>query len=200
MRGNGVFTENIENIFEIEGRNVTDRESLPDLPGYVTAKQAAKMLGLSDRRIYQLIEAGRLPVVKAGEHILLSVEAIEQFNPRLTGRPREKTPAWRFARRGGTLRTLSIQVQIRADQQDRLQLKLWRIKQEAMHTFPGTTTRLIMKDDTTPPTITIILVWDPAALPEDLFQIALRDMEEDLADVLDWQTAIRKTGRLMIGT
>ena len=90
MRGNGVFTENIENIFEIEGRNVTDRESLPDLPGYVTAKQAAKMLGLSDRRIYQLIEAGRLPAVKAGEHILLSVEAIEQFKPRLTGRPRAR--------------------------------------------------------------------------------------------------------------
>lgn len=200
MHSNGVFQINLDRLSGGQNGNMREKESLPDLPGYVTAKQAAKILGLSDRRIYQLIEAGRLPAVKAGEHILLSLDVIERFKPRLTGRPREKIPAWRFARRGSTLRTLSIQVEIRADQQDRLQLKLWRIKQEAMHTLQGTTTRLIMKDDTTPPTITIVLVWDPDAVEEDLFQLALRDMEEDLADVLDWKTAIRKTGRLIIGT
>lgn len=177
-----------------------EKDSLPDLPGYVTAKQAAKILGISHRRIYQIIETGRLPAVKAGQHILLSLEAIERFKPRLTGRPREKTPAWRSPRRGSTLRTLTIQVRVRADQQDRLQLKLWRIKQGGKHAFPGTMTRLIMKEETTPPTITITLVWDPDLVAEDLLQLALRDFEDDLADVLDWETAIRKTGRLMIGT
>lgn len=200
MRYNGVFQRSLDDLSGGQNRKMREKEPLPDLPGYVTAKQAAKMLGLSDRRIYQFIEVGRLPAVKAGEHILLSLEVIEQFKRRLTGRPREKVPAWRFARQGGTLRSMSIQVEIRADQQDRLQLKLWRIKQEAMHSLPGTTTRLIMKDDTTPPTITIVLIWDPDTVEEDMFQLALRDMEEDLDDVLDWETAIRKTGRLIIGT
>ena len=36
-------------------------DEIPDLPGYVSTKEAAKMLGISERRIRFYIEAKRLP-------------------------------------------------------------------------------------------------------------------------------------------
>src|SRR5947209_7775745 len=108
----------------------------PDIPGYISIKQAAKLLRLSSRRVYQFVEEGRLPAVQAGQNILLPVEAVEQFRPKLTGRPRKETPGWRTP--GIVLQTTYIQVEVRAGQQDKLMLKLWKIKQEEEHIFPGT--------------------------------------------------------------
>jgi helix-turn-helix protein len=41
----------------------------PNLPGYVSIKEAAKILGISDKRVYEYVDAGRLPSMWAADVI-----------------------------------------------------------------------------------------------------------------------------------
>jgi len=40
-----------------------DGIDIPNLPGYVSIKEAADLLGVSDKRVYQYVRAGRLPAI-----------------------------------------------------------------------------------------------------------------------------------------
>ena len=46
---------------------------LPTIPEYVSIKEAAKMLGVSDKRVYAYIEDGRLPAVRAAHVIMIPI-------------------------------------------------------------------------------------------------------------------------------
>ncbi len=49
----------------------------PNLPGYVSIKEAAKMLGISDKRVYEYVDQGRLPSMWAANVIMIPLgEAI----------------------------------------------------------------------------------------------------------------------------
>ena len=63
---------------------------IPDLPGYVSIKEAAEMLGLSDKRVYQYVRAGRLPARRVGNILILPIEEVRQFKPSPSGRMRAK--------------------------------------------------------------------------------------------------------------
>ncbi len=79
--------------------------------------------------------------------------------------------------------------------------KLWAIKQEGRHLFPGTVTRYISLDDASPATVTIQLVWKNGEMPDEATRKqAFRDFEEELADVLDWETAEYRTEKVVIHT
>src|SRR5579859_972026 len=99
------------------------RESLdlPDMPEYVPIKEAAKMLGISDKRVYAYIEDGRLPAVRAAHVIMISVQEVKKFKPKISGRPRKNTPAWRTSPEDNMLLTTSIFVPVQAVQQEKLQ-------------------------------------------------------------------------------
>ena len=170
-------------------------------PGYLSVKQAAKILHVSERRVHQYVESGRLQAYQPGRDIMLPVEAVEQFRPRLTGRPRKKTPGWRGSPDISPLLITYIRVQIRAGQQTRLLKKLQTIKREGRHLFPGTVTRYISLDDASPATVTIQLVWKNGEMPDEpTRKQAFRDFEEELADVLDWETARYRTEKVGIHT
>src|SRR5256885_8950667 len=79
---------------------MTDYIELPEVPGYISTDQAAKILGISKQRVYQYIEEKRLPAFRVGNVILLQTEAVKQFKPNITGRPRKKEPHWRGYRGG----------------------------------------------------------------------------------------------------
>jgi excisionase family DNA binding protein len=66
---------------------------LPTLPEYVSIKEAAKMLGVSDKRVYTYIEDGRLPAVRAAHVIMISIQEIKKFKPKISGCPRKNAPA-----------------------------------------------------------------------------------------------------------
>src|SRR6266568_3404332 len=68
---------------------------LPTMPEYVSIKEAAKMLGVSDKRVYAYIEDGRLPAVRAAHVIMIPIEEVKKFKPKISGRPRKNTPDWR---------------------------------------------------------------------------------------------------------
>src|SRR5258708_39725377 len=70
-------------------RNENDR---PTIPGYVTIKEAAKMLGISANRVYTYVEEGRLPSAKAAHVIMIPLEALKDFKSKLSGRQRTTIP------------------------------------------------------------------------------------------------------------
>src|SRR6266704_3190870 len=96
---------------------------LPNIPEYVSIKDAAKMLGVSDKRVYAYIEEGRLPAVRAAHVIMISVEEVQKFKPKISGRPRKHTPAWRTSPENNKLLTTSLFAHVKTDQK-RLQQRL----------------------------------------------------------------------------
>src|SRR5436190_21081769 len=136
---------------------MTEYIELPEVPDYISTDQAARILGISKQRVYQYIEEKRLPAFRAGNVILLRKEAVEQFKPNITGRPRKKEPLWRVYRDGSTVLGTDIHVQIRSGKQEQLIEKLKTIYKRQLHTFPGTIQRYIFKDNGSPTTVSIWL-------------------------------------------
>ena len=169
---------------------MTEYFELPEVPDYISTDQAAHILGISKQRVYQYIEEQRLPAFRAGNVILLKKEAVEQFKPNITGRPRKREPAWRVYRGGSTVLGTDIQVQIRPGKQDQLLEKLKTIYKGQRHTFPGTIQRYVFKDDGSPAAVSILLVWKDSEMPDKATRERnLASLQAELADVLDWDTA-----------
>lgn len=179
------------------------RESLdlPDLPEYVPIKEAAKMLGVSDKRVYVYIEEGRLQAVRAAHVIMIPLAALQQFKPKVSGRPRKHTPAWRTPARENRLLTLSIVVPSQQDRQEELENRLETLKQSGEHLFPGTFARSIIRSTTHPGKIEIMLVWRSTMLPDEATREQdLEDLRQTLADVLDWEQARYDQGEILLYT
>jgi len=169
---------------------MTEYFELPEVPDYISTDQAAQILGISKQRVYQYIEEQRLPAYRAGNVILLRKEAVQQFKPNITGRPRKKEPAWRVYRGGSTVLGTDIQVQIRPGKQGQLVEKLKAMYKGQRHTFPGTIQRYVFKDDISPAAISILLIWKDTEMPEkEERERNLAAFQAELADVLDWETA-----------
>jgi len=49
------------------------------VPGYVSIKEAAEMLGLSPSRVYEYVEDGRLSSVRAAHVILIPIGDVENL-------------------------------------------------------------------------------------------------------------------------
>ncbi len=169
---------------------MTEYIELPEVPDYISTDQAAQILGISKQRVYQYIEDKRLPAFRAGNVILLRKEAVEQFKPNITGRPRKKVPPWRVYRRESTVLATEIYVQVHSGKQAQLLEKLRLIYREQRHTFPGTIQRYVLKDDNLPTTVSIWLIWKDTEMPDETTrEMNLKAFQADLDDVLDWQTA-----------
>src|SRR5579864_5317860 len=140
---------------------------LPDIPGYISIKQAAKLLGLSERRVYHYVELGRLPAVKASRDIMLLLEDVQQFKRNLPGRPRKGSPSWRKLQVGRPLLTTLIEVQVREGQEGVLEERLREIEEGERHIFPGTVARYVIRQDTVPITVSILLVWKKSEFPDE---------------------------------
>lgn len=174
---------------------------LPSMPEYVSIKEAAKMLGVSDKRVYAYIEDGRLPAVRAAHVIMIPIEEVKKFKPKILGRPRKNTPAWRTSPEDNMLLTTSIFVPVPADQRERLQQRLDELKQEGEHVFPGTTARYVIWSKTHPGALEILLIWRSTTMPEEAERVeALDQFQQALADVLDWENARYDAGEILLHT
>src|SRR5713226_6385921 len=105
------------------------------VPGYLSIKEAAGKLGLSPSRVYEYVEDGRLSSVRAAHVILIPLEEVENFKPKLSGRPRRSIPRWRISPKENMLLSTMICVQIRAGRQNDLMKKLEKIKQGEHYLF-----------------------------------------------------------------
>lgn len=166
-------------------------DDIPDIPGYVSVKEAAKLLGVSASRMYEYVRERRLPLQKAGKTYMIRRESLEEFKPNPTGRTRTKPPEWRVYRGGGLVSVTDILVQIRPGQQQNLVQKLKAIQEEKRHSFSGTIARYILKENGTSfTTVNILLVWKDTEMPDEAIrQKEFEAFRLELADVLDWDTA-----------
>lgn len=172
---------------------------LPNLPEYVSIKEAAKMLGISDKRVYAYIEEGRLPAVRAAHVIMIAIEEVKKFKPKLSGRPRKHTPAWRTSPEDNALLTMSIQVPLKEPLVPSLMQRLDEIKQREEFIFPGTVARYIIASNTHPGMIEILLLWRSTTKPDKAVQEqVLKDFQEALVDILDWSQAQYDDGQVIL--
>ncbi len=161
------------------------------IPGHVSAKKAAEMLGISEDRIYQFTKSGRLPSKRVSRMLMIPIEAVEQFRRSPTGRARTQPPKWRAYSRGINLLGTEIEVCIRPGQEAALQKKLRAMLKTERHRFTGSVQRYIFKDKKDPLLVTIWLVWKDSEMPdEEMQQKEMAAFKDEFADVLDWDTAV----------
>lgn len=178
-----------------------DSVDLPNIPGYVSIKEAADLLGLSSRTVYEYVEEGRLPARRAADVIMLALEDVRNFKRGTSGRPRKSVPLWRISAGENTQFSTLIIVRVRPGQQDALLKKLEEVKQSRQHTFPGTVARHVIGSETVPDQVQILLVWRNTVMPDE--QVRAEELErfrQMLDDVLDWSTASYNDGRVFMHT
>ena len=174
---------------------------LPTMPEYVSIKEAAKMLGVSDKRVYAYIEEGRLLAVRAAHVIMIPIEEVKKFKPKISGRPRKNTPDWRTSPEDNMLLTTSIVVPVQENQQEKLQRRLEELRQEGEHVFPGTVARYIIWSKTHPGALEILLIWRSTTMPEEADKVeALDKFQKALTDVLNWESARFDEGEILLHT
>ena len=169
---------------------MADINEFPDVPGYVSIKQAAEMLGITDKRVYRYIDLGRLPAFKTGGVFLLSVEDVQHFKLNPPGRTHRAPPSWRVYNARSRVLITEIHVPVRVGQQDALIKKLEDIQRQNRHTLPGTIARYIVQGNAELTTVLLFLVWKDNEMPkESERQQHLDALEEDLGDMLVWEHA-----------
>src|SRR5712691_9409225 len=162
---------------------MADIHEFPDVPGYVSIKQAAEMLGITDKRVYRYIDLGRLPAYKSGGVFLLAEDDVRQFKLNPPGRTRTVPPRWRVYNIRSKVFATEIQVPVHAGQQDKLVEKLTEIQQANRHTFPGTIARYIIKGDPELTSVHFFFVWKDTEMPNESTRgHALKAFRDELAD------------------
>lgn len=181
---------------------IENNENEPSsIPGYLSTKQAARLLGVSNHRLYQYVKAGRLPVKRVGKAFMLRIEDVESFKPKPTGRVRTKAPSWREYRSRGNMLAMDIHVPVHPGQQEQLLQKLHAIQQVDRHTFTGTVARYVIKGNETFTTLRILLIWKDIEMPvEASREEDIRAFQKELTDVLDWEKAEYSMNEIIIHT
>lgn len=178
-----------------------DSVNFPPIPGYVSVKEAAEMLGLSPRTVYDYIEEGRLPSARFADVIAISLEEIRKFKREPSGRPRKITPQWRISSGDNEQFMTVILVQERLGQHEVLMQRLEGIRQRKEHLFPGTVLRYLAESDKSHGQVVLVLVWRGTVMPDETTrEQALAAFRQALADVLDWDTAQYKNGQVLMHT
>lgn len=176
-------------------------DDIPELPGYVSTREAAKLLGISERRVRLYIEMKRLPAVRAADVLMIPLEHVKNFQRKIVGRPRKNTLAWRISSAENTQFVTAISVQVRAGQEETLRVRLEEIKSSGQHVFPGTVARYFLQSHTFPGRIEIWLIWRSTIMPgEREREQALQAFRQTLEDVLDWTTARYTYGQALLHT
>lgn len=174
---------------------------LPGIPGYVSIKEAAKILGISDKTVYYYVEQKRLAAKWAADVIVIPLEELERFKLQPAGRPRKNTPPWRISSGQNTQHMTIIHVQIKPDHKEALLQKLETIRQRGEHLFPGTVTRSIANSETQPDQIIIVLTWRIAVMPdENSRKMTLTALQQSLEPELDWNTATYNESTILMHT
>jgi excisionase family DNA binding protein len=180
---------------------MSEDDDIPKISGYLSVKEAAQALDISEKMVYFYIENKRLQAVRASNLLLIPVEEIEKFEQKAVGRPRTRTPGWRRSTKDNSLFVVSIDVKIKSDKRDELIKKLDEIRQKKLHNFSGTIARYIIEYETSPDKVEIQLIWKTGTAPDEpAREEALEAFRRELADVLDWSTAQYNHGIVLMHT
>jgi excisionase family DNA binding protein len=177
-----------------------DNSDFPNIP-YVSVKDAAKMLGLSTRTVYDYVYEGRIRSARLADVIAIPLEEVTKFKREPAGRPRLNTPLWRMSSGENEQLMTFILVQLRAGQHDALVQKLEVIRKKRQHIFPGTVMRYVTESNASCELVILVLVWRGTVMPEEAVrQEELEKFKRALDDVLDWSTAQYHNGQVLMHT
>ena len=169
---------------------MNESNDFPKIPEYVSIKEAAEMLHISDKTLYAYVEDRRIKAMRAGNTLMIPIAEIQNFQFRGAGRPRTTIPAWYIAKKENTLFALSIEVQVRKGQERHLASRLEEIRRSKEFTFPGTVARYLMADEQKPERVEMVLIWKKSIMPAEAErEQALENFRHALDDVFDWSTA-----------
>ena len=171
----------------------------PSSPAFLTIREAANRLGLSERSVYGYIEDGRLPWVQEGKRRMVDAEAVAALIRQTPGRVRTTAPDWHRPPKQNPLTLTTITARLLPGQQDALETKVQEICQQHAHCVPGTAARYLIRDRDNPQKIVLILVWRASGLPSsEERQKALAALYADLETILDWSSAIVEEGEALL--
>ena len=180
---------------------MADIHEFPDVPGYVSIKQAAEMLGITDKRVYRYIDLGRLPAYKSGGVFLLAEEDVRLFKLNPPGRTRRVPPQWRMYSRRSKVLATEIRVPVRAGQQERLIEKLAEIQVTNRYTFPGTIARYLIQGNPQLTSLHLVLIWKDTEMPdESIRERELKAFQSELTEMVEWEHAHSSTNEALLYT
>ncbi len=170
---------------------MSDEDYLPNItPEFVSVREAAKMLGVSERSVYGYIEERKLPGFKATNLTVVALKDVQKFKRGTTGRPRTRVPEWRISDNENVQYMTHIFVQICPGQKAELLRRLEEIRKGNAHTFPGTVARYFAHSQADASDLQIMLIWRGTVMPDEATRtVALNGLREELKDVLDWENA-----------
>lgn len=171
----------------------------PRQTDWLTVRQAAALMGRSERSIYSYLQNGQLAGERRGELMMVSRETMTTFVPRAPGRIRTITPLWRQPpERNAQFLTL-ISVRQRPGQEERLACILEEMRKQHIHRLPGTAARYLVCNQDDSHEVTLVLVWRACSMPPaEERETAFTALRTYLAEVVDWNTAVVKEGRAFL--
>ena len=173
------FPKNLE-----EMRKSVKKKELSD---FITAAEAARIIGCSKSRIYQFINEERLSAVPIGTIYLLSREEVQTFRRGPTGRKRGLRSWKRYRNQDRLLATL-LHVKVHPGMQEMLQEKLDTIGDEDLYILTGSVNRYFIEE--TEDLRQFVIVWRKSEMPDEaLRQREMLAFQQALDDVLDWSSA-----------
>lgn len=174
---------------------------IPHLAGYISVREAATVLSVSERTVYGYIDDGKLAAVRIGSAIALEEKTVQAFQRQATGRPRTRLPIWRSPV-GKNIQYLTvIFVRLLKGQSEEFERRLAEIRSHEKHLLPGTVARYIARGRGKPEDIQIVLIWRSTVMPPDEErEAALAALRSDLAGVLDWETAWLEESQVVLHT
>jgi excisionase family DNA binding protein len=174
---------------------------LPKLAGYLTVKEIADKLGISQRMVHNYIQDGRLPGSTVGHLTIVSQEDFQNFQRTKRGRSRKTLAIWRKSVGDDFQQLTHITVRVRPGQGRRLEAKLEEIRAGGKHLLPGTIARYIVRGEEKPDEVQIVLVWRNTVMPSaGEREAALAALRAELAEILDWEHAVSEHGRVIMHT
>lgn len=181
---------------------MSDEDYLPNItPEFVSVRDAAKILGVSERSVYGYIEERKLPGFKATNLTVVALKDVQAFKRGTTGRPRTRVPEWRISDNDNVQHMTQVFIRICAGQAEALDRKLEEIRKENKHSFPGTVARYVAHSQLDKDAIQIMLIWRGTVMPsEEEREVALNEMRDELKDVLDWNNAHIEMHKILMHT
>lgn len=173
-----------------EDNEISSSRNLPIVSEYISVKDAAKILGVADQRVYLYIEQGRIQAKKLSNFTVIPISEVEKFRRKPPGRTRKKPPIWHIPSPYSAFYSTSIKVKIVSGMQNTLLARFEQIRASEEYNFPGTVARYIIGREQIPEQLEILLIWKQSIMPnEDERERSLEAFRYILSDVLDWSSA-----------
>jgi hypothetical protein len=167
------------------------------LPGFVPIREVAAFMGISGKRVLQLVMAQRLPARKVQGRYLVPVEAIASFERAPHGRIRTSPAPWRRYRAGAVVSLRRIDAPIRPGCEQALSERIAAMAEAGAHTFAGTMARYIWIASGV---LSLVLIWKSTEASPVAIECAMEALRDAIEGYVVWEMAMDSTAQVVAHT